>query len=601
MQRRHDGALIKRLVTALIVATLIAGLCLASWLVATERGRDRLSLDLEDRLTVSLRSVQTEIERFRYLPAVISQDQRVVSLLQRQVGDAGAVNAYLQSVRAMSGVDEIYVLDTTGLTLAASNWNEPGSFVGNRYDFRPYFTDAIASGEGRYYAVGVTTGKPGYFLSSVIGDVTDPLGVVVAKVDMAPLAETWSRAGELTAIADSAGVVFLSGAADWHYRPLYPLDQAALTDIAAEQRYHAIDIAEQEPIGEPLGPGGVGQIVQDGQVMMAAQVAIEPDGWTLVSALPMRRVSDEAILAAGLVALACLLALAVALFVRQRGQIARLRQQQNAVLEQRVVERTAALAHEIEVRTHAETALRETQDSLVQAAKLAALGRMSAAIVHEVSQPLSAIDSLVAAAGMHSQREAPAEVQRTLGSARELLARMQRMVKHLKTFSSRRDLGPSEPVDCNAVVEHALAIVEPRARESGVRLEFSRDHALPDVAGNPIRLEQALVNLLANAIDATAQAGNDLVAISTGRDGADLVLRIADGGGGISEQVRQRMFEPFFTTKATGEGMGLGLAITQLILEESRGSLIFEPARTVGTVATVRLPIHVINREPVPA
>lgn len=599
-RRLPDRGTIRWLAAATVVGVAIIGLCVASWLVAAERGKVRLSSELQDRLTVSLRSVQTEIERFRYLPAVISQDPRVTSLLAKP-SDVAPVNAYLQNIRAMSGVDEVYVLDTTGLTLAASNWNEPGSFVGNRYDFRPYFSDAMTTGEGRYYAVGVTTGKPGYFLSSIVGDVTRPLGVVVAKVDMAPLAETWSRAGELTAIADSAGVVFLSGASDWHYRPLYPLDEEAVAEIAAEQRYNAIEVAGRPPIGNRFGPEGAGQIIENGQPMMAAQIAIEPDGWTLVSALPMQRINDEAQLTAGLVALASLLALAVMLFVRQRGQMARLRMRQNAELEQRVVERTAALAHEVEVRAHAETVLRETQDSLIHAARLAALGRMSAAIVHEVSQPLSALDSLVAAAGLHAQRSAPSEVQRTLASARALLGRMQRMVKHLKTFSSRQDPAPFEPVDCKSVIEEAMAIVEPRARERSVRLTFSPGRGLPDIAGNSIRIEQAIVNLLTNAIDATSLAGGDVVAITTGHDENSVVLRIIDRGAGISDQVRQRMFDPFFTTKATGEGLGLGLAITQLILEEGAGSLVFEAAPEGGTIATVTLPAYVADRARVPA
>src|SRR3546814_7105055 len=97
-------------------------------------------------------------------------------------------NAYLQAVREMSGADEIYVLNLSGETLAASNWNEPGSFVGHNYAFRPYFENAMASGSGRFYAVGVTTGKPGYFLSSRVDTGGRPIGVVVAKVDMAPLA-----------------------------------------------------------------------------------------------------------------------------------------------------------------------------------------------------------------------------------------------------------------------------------------------------------------------------------------------------------------------------------------------------------------------------
>src|SRR5690606_5755821 len=122
---------------------------------------------VQDRLTVNLRAVESEIERFRYLPDVISKDQRIIELLEATgPGAIDVANGYLQVVRAMSGADELYVIDLAGETLAASNWNEEGSFVGHNYGFRPYFIEAIANGAGRFYAVGVTTGRPGYFLSS---------------------------------------------------------------------------------------------------------------------------------------------------------------------------------------------------------------------------------------------------------------------------------------------------------------------------------------------------------------------------------------------------------------------------------------------------
>ena len=155
--RRRYGVLV--LVAVLAVAVL-AG---STWWLAKRHGLERLESGLRDRLTINLRSVETEIERFRYLPDVISQDERILRLLAEGggLGDVPLANAYLQAVRGMSGADELYVLDLTGETLAASNWNEDGSFVGHNYAFRPYFTDAMKQGAGRFYAVGVTTGRPG--------------------------------------------------------------------------------------------------------------------------------------------------------------------------------------------------------------------------------------------------------------------------------------------------------------------------------------------------------------------------------------------------------------------------------------------------------
>jgi two-component system C4-dicarboxylate transport sensor histidine kinase DctB len=588
VQRRHVWL-------GLLTVLAVAGVALGCWRLAYIRQFGEVERQVQDRLTINLRSVESEIERFRYLPDVIGQDGRVVATL-RQPGSPGladAANAYLQAVRGMSGADELYVLNQSGMTIAASNWNEPGSFVGHNYAFRPYFIDAMAAGSGRFYAVGVTTGKPGYFLSSRVDVDGQAIGVVVAKVDMGPLALTWAAAGEMSAVADRDGIVFLSGDPRWSYRPLRALAGETVALLRAERRYDGIDIAAATPLA-PAAKDGSGSllIALPDDTYLLGRRAIEPDGWQLLSALPLESVEREARLVGGLAALIAMLGVGALVFFNQRRQILRLKLEQNVILERRVAERTQALAHEVEERRRTEAELRATQENLIHAAKLAALGRMSAAIVHEVSQPLSALDNTLAAADLHAQRDARAEVHRNLGNARNLLRRMQRTVKHLRTFSSRRDPGPPEAVNLAGVLDAALDIVAPQARDAAVRVEKSVPADLPPVAGNAVRLEQVFINLVLNAIEATAEAGHQdvWVAASSGEQGVS--VEIADTGAGIPETVRERLFEPFFTTKSTGESLGLGLSISRTLVEEFGGSLRFDGRPGGGALVTVVLPVH---------
>lgn len=579
----------RRLALALVVGAMVCGLAALAYAITHRAGMDRLNGHLRDRLTVTLRSVESEIERFGYLPEVMGEDKRIVDLLIAPDAEAvGLANAYLETVAFHSLADAAYIIDAQGLTLAASNWDLPSSFVGHNYGFRPYFLDAVRAGEGSYYAVGVTTGVPGYFLSARIGEAGNPLGVAVVKVDMAPLERAWSVAGEMTGLADDAGVVFLTGISDWKYRPLHALAETDRTMIESERRYAGINVAARNPlIAGNLALGEATPLRVGDEELLMSSVSIEPQGWKLFSALPTAQVAEEARLVAGLVALLSLVCILFGLSMIQRRQLTLLKLEQNAVLERRVAERTIALAREVEDRKRAEAELRETQDSLIHAAKLAALGRMSAAIVHEVSQPLSALDSTLAAANLHMRNERKLKVEASIGTARELLKRMQRTVKHLKSFASRTQAMPVEPISLATSINAAIEIVASRAKEVGVTVSVRSTGEAPNVAVNAVRIEQVLINLLLNAVDATAAAGNSSVEISARGEGDCAIVEIVDTGPGMPDTV----IEPFFTTKKTGEGLGLGVSISRAILEDYSGTLAYTQAHEGGTVTTVTLPL----------
>lgn len=582
--RRSPGSLAAG--ALLLAATLT--LSIATFLGIRYAGLAALDADLQDRLTVARHAVVTEVERFRYLPGVVGQDARVLALLAG-AASADEANLYLRRVRELSGVDELYVINPSGTTVAASNWNEPGSFLGQNYGFRPYFRRALDEGEARYYAVGVTTGKPGYFLASRLGTAERPLGVAVAKVDLAGLQATWVRAGEAVALADPLGVVFLAGPQGWLYRPLTPLDADSLDLLRAERRYSGLAVDEAEPLGPAMATDA-------GGALRMADATIAPDDWRLLVGLPVAPAIATARLSALIVALAGLLASAGLLVLHERRQLLRERLNQHALLERAVAERTEALAHEIEERRRAERELRETHEHLVHAAKLAVLGRMSSTIVHEVSQPLSALDTTLAAAELHLDREDAARALRSVRSGRDLLVRMQKMVKALKSFGSRQRLEPPSAVDMGGVLAAAAEVLAPRLRELGVTLDLPPVQEWPSVRGHAVRLEQVATNLILNAAEATAAGGRrDPVEVRLERSGGGLRLTIADRGPGIPEAMREKILEPFFTTRTSG--LGLGLSIVRTMLDQMAGHLSFAERPAGGTLTRVDLALYEPGRE----
>jgi len=589
----------KRYQTSLLSIAAVLVCAMAVWSFVSSRAMEAIRSQLEQSAFLAARSVETEINRFRYLPTIAGEDARIRTLLREPLNPEhiAAANRYLATVARASGASFLYLLDADGLTLAASNWDQPDSLVGKNYGFRPYYKNAMENGDGHYYAIGVTTGKPGYFMSRRV----DPgqggqTGAVVVKIDLLPLETSWKSAAQDIALADRHGIVFLAGNNDWKYRPVIPLSRKTIQNLVATRTYEGVDLENRTPVADPENTrdfvaSDTTAFARVGAKLIAISKILPEEDWSLYATSDLAPASESATTWAFITILVGTLLSGALHFILQRRQLTALRLRQNEMLERMVDERTRDLAHEIEVRKVAEHDLKVAQEGLIHAEKMAALGRMSAAIVHEVSQPLAALETTLASTGFLAKSAKEKGVASRIETARNLVRRMQRTVKHLKTFS-RKDKAEIEIFDCVRSLQEALELARPRAEKNNIRLHVHADIPV-SVTGSAIRMEQVFLNLFLNAIDALEGCPAPQIVVMAKQLNHVVEIEIADNGHGISPNDLSQVREPFFTTKAGSEGLGLGLSISAAIIEDHGGVLLLEPNPKGGTIAKIRLPLPV--------
>ena len=240
-----------------------------------------------------------------------------------------------------------------------------------------------------------------------------------------------------------------------------------LQEIANAHQYDGIDLARLSPLFAPGEIGDTGTI--DGKAYMLRLRQVGPYGWTLIAARPFSSAQDAANTIATMLTLFGVIVAALILIYLQHRQLVRIKNEQSVVLEQQVAERTRELAEEVEIRRRTEKNLSDAESDLIQATKLAALGQMSAALVHEVSQPITALAAMLTAAERRLEANETGNAQNLLERAQNLVQRIQHIIRHLRSFS-KKDGGVSGRLALVASIRAALELVEPRAREIGVSI-----------------------------------------------------------------------------------------------------------------------------------
>lgn len=577
---------------------------LLSWVLIHNAEQQRFSeLDQSgnERLNLYASTVEAAHKRFDYLPFIVAGDHQVQRLFDQPKNTplADAVNLKLESWRNESSAADLYLMDRTGVVIAASNWQQKDSFIGNDYHFRPYFQSAINGLPGQFFAVGVTTARPGLFLSREVRDGNEIIGVAVIKIDMTQLESDWAAGGENVWITDTDGVIFLSSNPAWRYKSLTQLSKETLTRLDSERKYSHHPIQPLQLIKHSPSPEGNAVITlqtesvgnpQLNQNFLLHQRQIEGLNWQLYYLSDLQGLARSKQVATLVAVLIAALLAVIGLFLSSRWK-------HQQLLELRVTQRTrelnqsnAQLKQEIEERIRAEKALRQTHEELIQAEKLAALGQLSAGLVHEISQPLSAIQTFLASTQLLIERDEIALARENLTDIDKLIRRVTSIVSHLKTFSSK-SRGVLSRVQLQQVVDNALLVLTPRFNKTDIRLNWQPPSAPIEVHADEIKLEQILVNLIRNAIDATQEeeeiAGE--ITIELRADSKQAQISIRDNGCGIEAEDLPKLFDPFFTTKPPGEGLGLGLSVSFGIVEEFGGKLDAGPNPDRGTTFNLTL------------
>jgi two-component system C4-dicarboxylate transport sensor histidine kinase DctB len=567
---------------ALVVAT--------SWLgytAAFQRGLDHLHIAAQQRLAMEAARLDGHLSRFEYLPSLLETSPSVFQLLGSPQDTAlqQSISLYLKSINLLASADNLYVLSVSGDTLAAADFEQPGTPVGRNLSYRPYVSEALASGRGAFFGIGITSARAGYYLSYALKDGGATRGIATVKVNLDSFEREWRNTEGDILLLDERQVIILASREEWRYRPMAPLSVQMRDDISRSKPYGNHDLT---PLGWTVvaqSKGGARVTTESGTAYAVSELPINRGLWKLVLLDDEAPTRQTALVIGAMSGLASMVGLLAAGLVMQRRREIRQRLANRAALQ---------AAHDmLETRVQERTAeLRAAQDELVHAGKLAALGQMSAGIVHELNQPLAALQTAADNAISYVDRGSISDARGNLTRIGELVRRLGRLTGQLRVFAYKS----SSPLDVVSV-EHAMAeslkILAGRVKEGGVDVVTDIDANLC-VLADQTRLEQLLCNIVANALDAVESVEQKSILIRARRDDGQTArcrIAISNSGPAIAPDVLQRMFEPFVTTKPPGKGLGLGLMLSNHIARSFGGELRARNLEPSGAEFIVILPL----------
>ncbi|MDP5253836.1 MULTISPECIES: ATP-binding protein [unclassified Vibrio] len=542
--------------------------------------------------------IENRLDKFAHLPRLLSNDLALLEALRHadNAAQIDVTNRYLEEVNAIIGASDTYLLDHLGTTLAASNWQKDTSFIGRNFAFRPYFSQAMSLGKSEYFALGSTSGTRGYYYGHAIYNQAQAVGIVVIKMDLTAIESIWKDKSSVFVATDDRNIVFMSSTVQWLLKSLAPLDAKVRQRITDSQQYLDTNIESLDFVGDfsPL-------------VTEVNSAVDKVFGTLIVSSKPLPKLhltmrifsAKHSIWISMLIYFALCSLLFVTIWLiwqlydhrRQKFiQIETLQKAANQKLELQVMARTSELQAEISERMKTEQALINTQNELIQAAKLAVLGQMSASISHELNNPLAAIRSFADNAVAFIRKEQYDMAENNLCRIGDLTERMAKISHQLKAFARKSDPTTLVEAELRPLLLSCKVLLDPELKKQQITVNIALIEDCPKVIVNPIHVEQVIINLVTNAIDAMAEETDKILLISTELNAdRSLSIHVDDNGCGLPPQQESSVFSPFVTSKS--KGLGLGLSISHHLLKHMGGDLYASPSPTLkGARFTVQLP-----------
>ena len=556
-----------------LVVGLLLILAVAVVLVSNRLLTDRYTADTRSRAEVRLAlytgNLMSELQRTSVVPLLLSRDPELVTALRE--GNFSGTSAKLIALQGQIGVASIRLLDRDGRVVGATNRNILGT--NSRND--TYFVEAQRAKDTIFTAVQRESGGFDFVYSRAIMDEARVVGVIVVSVDLMKYERAWAGLQDAVLVTDSEGIVILATEALWRGQPVE--EALALRDppSAISRALRATTDWAQDPPDAYVR----------GEAVMMTETRVPFRGWRMQTFTAYDSVREQVngILALQIMGFAILMALTFYVLSRQAWSRSLTFQRESAELRAL----NARLQREIAEREKVQKDLEVAELTLAQSSKLAALGEMSAAVSHELNQPLAAMKTYLAGARLLLQRRRPDEALSSFQRIDDLIERMGAITRQLKSYA-RKGGEAFEQVDLRACVSSALAMMEPQLKARVVRISRGLPRQPVMVMADRIRLEQVIINLLRNALDATKDVREPQIDILLSA-GETATLTVRDNGHGIADL--ENLFEPFYTTKKPGEGVGLGLAISSGIVTDLGGRLTARNGDGGGAVFEVQLPI----------
>ncbi len=565
---RRRGRLITRIAVALIFGLGLAAFWgTNAWL--SDRFSETTRVRTELRLALYSGNIMSELQRTSVVPLLLVRDPQLANALDS--GDFSKTSATLITAKEDIAAASIRLLDMTGRTVAATNRN----LIGTSYATAPYFVEAQRSRETIFTATPRESAGTEFNYSRAVVVDGRVMGVIVVEAELSKFERAWAGISDAVAVIDSEGRIILTTEPKWRGLTMAEALAARDAPTAIQRALQATADWANDPPDAYL----------KGQAVMRTETRIPFRGWRMIAFTSYDSVREKvnAVLALEIMGFAILLAAAFYVLSRRARVQSALYRRESAELRAL----NARLTREIAERERVQKDLAVAEQTLAQSSKLAALGEMSAAVSHELNQPLAAMKTYLAGARLLLQRARPDEALSSFQRIDDLIERMGAITRQLKSYA-RKGGEAFEPVDLRAAVSSALAMMEPQLKARTVRITRAMTREPVMVMADRIRLEQVIINLLRNALDATKGVADPQIELILAQ-GETAVLAVRDNGPGITDL--EKLFEPFWTTKKPGEGTGLGLAISSSIVSDLGGRLTAHNAEGGGAVFEMQLPL----------